>query len=98
MPQRSPLNFSPFNNGSQSVGITTNAGELTLENQGQQVNLYGNATFTLDQDSLELAKQLQQVMADIVAYLEQHGATEQSHQTIVNTQQNNVSEVANPFV
>ena len=43
--------FKPFQNDSQSVGL----GEFTLENQGEQVNLYGSATFTLDKQSLATA-------------------------------------------
>lgn len=90
-------NFLPFQNDSQSVGLKSKAGELTLENQGEQVNLYGNATFTLDKDSLDLAKQLQQVMNEIVAYLEKNVAQTVSHEAIKQAEQNNVSEVANPF-
>lgn len=89
--------FQAFANDSQSVGLTNPAGELTLENQGQQVNMYGNISLTIDQDSLVLAKQLQQVMNDIVAYLESHKAQDISHDDIEKSQQANVTEVANPF-
>ena len=89
--------FQAFANDSQSVGLTNPAGELTLENQGQQVNMYGNISFTIDQDSLALAKQLQQVMNDIVAYLESHKAQDISNDDIEKSQQANVTEVANPF-
>lgn len=54
--------FKPFQNDSQSVGL----GEFTLENQGEQVNLYGSATFTLDKQSLATAKQLQDVLSQII--------------------------------
>lgn len=89
--------FSPFQNDSQSVGLMSKAGELTLENQGGQVNLYGNVIFTLDKDSLDLAKQLQQVANDIVTFLEKNAADTISHEAIESAQQSNVSEVANPF-
>ncbi len=89
--------FLPFQNDSQSVGLTSKAGEITLENQGEQVNLYGNVTFTLDKDSLAIAKQLQQVMNEIVSFLEKNNAQTQSHTTIEQAAQTQVSEVANPF-
>lgn len=90
-------NFQPFSNASQSVGLTSDVGELTLENQGQQVNLYGNATFTIDKESLALARQLQQVMGDIVAFLEKNHAETIAYADVVKAQQANVSEVDNPF-
>lgn len=90
-------NFQPFSNDSQSFGLTSDAGELTLENQGQQVNLYGNATFTIDKESLALARQLQQAMTDIVAFLEKNNADKITHADVVKAQQANVSEVDNPF-
>lgn len=89
--------FAPFKNDNQSVGLTSQSGELTLENQGQQVNLYGSATFTLDKDSLDLARQLQQVLTDMIVFLEQHQADERTHENVTQVQQANVSEVANPF-
>lgn len=89
--------FLPFANTSQSVGLSSKAGELTLENQGEQVNLYGNATFTVDNDSLILAKQLQQVVNDMVSYLEKNNAHAITHEQIKQSEQANVETVANPF-
>lgn len=89
-----PKKFEPFNNDSQSVGL----GELTLENQGEQVNLYGSATFTVDKDSLAQAKQLQQVLNDIVTYLESHGANAVNKADIKAAEQANVDVVKNPFL
>lgn len=86
--------FQPFQNDSQSVGI----GDLTLENQGQQVNLYGSATFTLDKQSLATAKQLQAVLTDIVAYLETTDAPTTNPAEIDHQQQQTVEEVRNPFL
>lgn len=89
--------FLPFANASQSVGLTSKAGELTLENQGEQVNLYGNATFTIDKDSLALAKQLQQVLTDMVAYLEKNNAQAISPEQVKQAEAANVTKVDNPF-
>lgn len=91
-------NFRPFANDSQSVSVQGETGELTFENQGEQVNFYGNATFYLDRQSLELATQLQQQFANIVAYLQRQNAENKEHSQTVATQQANVTEVANPFL
>ena len=86
--------FQPFANNNQSVGLA----DLTLENQGDQVNLYGSATFTIDKDSLALAKSLQNTLTEIVSYLESHNAANVDKVDVIKTQQDNVSEVANPFL
>lgn len=86
--------FQPFQNDSQSVGI----GDLTLENQGQQVNLYGSATFTLDKQSLATAKQLQAILTDIVAYLEATDAPTTNRAEIDHQHQQTVTQVRNPFL
>lgn len=86
--------FKPFQNDSQSVGL----GELTLENQGKQVNLYGSATFTIDKQSLATAKELQGVLAEIIAYLEANQAQTIEHAAIEKQQQQQVDEVSNPFL
>lgn len=91
-------NFQPFANDSQSVSVEGETGELTFENQGEQVNFYGNATFCLDRQSLELAMQLQQQFANIVAYLQRQNAENKEHSQTVATQQANVTEVVNPFL
>lgn len=91
-------NFQPFANDSQSVSVQGETGELTFENQGEQVNFYGNATFYLDRQSLELATQLQQQFANIVAYLQRQNAENKEHSQTVATQQANVTEVVNPFL
>ena len=86
--------FKPFQNDSQSVGL----GEFTLENQGEQVNLYGSATFTLDKQSLATAKQLQDVLDQIIAYLESHQAQTVEKSTTQQQQASHVDEVNNPFL
>nr|WP_315041380.1 hypothetical protein [uncultured Moraxella sp.] len=91
-------NFAPFQNDSQSVSISTDVGEITFENQGDQVNMYGNASFTIDKQSLELAKQLQQQFAEMVDFLQKNGASQIDHAQIAQEQQANVTEVTNPFL
>ncbi|ELA08674.1 hypothetical protein MOMA_08951 [Moraxella macacae 0408225] len=91
-------NFQPFANDSQSVSVQGETGELTFENQGEQVNFYGNATFYFDRQSLELATQLQQQFANIVAYLKQQNVQNTEHSQIITEQQTNVTQVANPFL
>ena len=86
--------FKPFQNDSQSVGL----GDLTLENQGQQVNLYGSATFTIDKQSLATAKELQGILAQIIDFLEVNQAQTIEKADIVKQQQQQVDEVNNPFL
>lgn len=86
--------FKPFQNDSQSVGL----GDLTLENQGQQVNLYGSATFTIDKQSLATAKELQGVLAEIIDFLEANQAQTIEKSDLVKLQQQQVDEVNNPFL
>lgn len=85
--------FLPFQNDSQSL----NLGEFTVENQGEQVNLYGSMTLTIDKQSLENAKALQRILNQAIAYLENHNAAQQDEHTTLEQQQGNVTEVANPF-
>lgn len=88
------LNFQPFLDDDKSVGIE----DLTLENQGEQVNLYGNATFTIDRQSLATAEALAKVFADMVVYLKQQNAQNIDRSQNLTEQQNKVSEVSNPFL
>lgn len=87
-------NFQPFLDDDKSVGMQ----DLTLENQGEQVNLYGSATFTIDRQSLELAEDLSKIFNDMVSYLKQHNAQNIDLSQTLAEQQANVSEVANPFL
>lgn len=87
------LEFKPFANNSQSVGIS----ELTLENQGQQVNIYGSLTLTIDKGSLSYAKELQRILTEAVAYLESQNASQIDISDVQKAQQANVAEVKNPF-
>ncbi len=58
--------FKPFENGTESHSIH----DLTLENQVDSINLYGNLQITKDQAGLKAAKVLQSYINDIVAQLE----------------------------
>ncbi|EJO34272.1 hypothetical protein ABLT88_02545 [Acinetobacter radioresistens] len=59
--------FKPFENGTESSAIY----DLTLENQLDCVNIYGNLQITRDQQGLQAAKKLQAFMNDLVQALEQ---------------------------
>ena len=58
--------FKPFENGTESHSIH----DLTLENQVDSINIYGNLQITKDQVGLKAAKVLQSYINDIVAQLE----------------------------
>ena len=59
--------FKPFENGTESSAIY----DLTLENQLDCDNIYGNLQITKDQQGLQAAKKLQAFMNDLVQALEQ---------------------------
>lgn len=88
------LNFQPFLDDSRSVGID----DLTFENQGEQVNFYGNASFTFDRQSLELAEALAKTFQDIADYLKQQNVQNIDRSETLAKQQANVSEISNPFL
>lgn len=85
--------FNPFANNSQSLSL----GEFTVENQGEQLNLYGSMTLTLDKQSLDNAKALQAILTQAIAYMQKHQAGQQDKQAIIEQQQANVKMVKNPF-
>ncbi|MCO8079277.1 MULTISPECIES: hypothetical protein [Acinetobacter] len=58
--------FKAFENGTESHGIH----DLTVENDLDRVNLYGNLQITKDQEGLKVAKVLQALLNDIVNHLE----------------------------
>lgn len=88
------LNFTPFLDDDKSVGID----DLTFENQGEQVNFYGNASFTLDRQSLEVAETLAKTFTEIANYLKQHNAQNTERSETLAKQQANVNEIINPFL
>lgn len=79
--------FKPFENGNESCSIE----DLTLENQVDSVNLYGNLQITKDQHGLQLAKQLQTFINSMVAELEKQPLPEKIQ---IKTEQ----EIENPFL
>ena len=80
--------FKPFENGTESHAIH----DLTLENQCDRVNIYGNLQITKDQAGLAAAKALQAYLNAIVAKLE--AETDLPEQIIDAATQ----EVENPFL
>lgn len=86
--------FTPFADDESSL----NLGEMTLENQGQQVNLYGSATFTLDRQSLAQAQHLHDLLGQIVSYLQAHNAQDFERKDHQAYQQTNIDTVRNPFL
>lgn len=86
--------FTPFADDEASL----NLGEMTLENQGQQVNLYGSATFTLDRQSLTQAQHLHDLLGQIVSYLQAHNAQDFERKDYQAYQQANIDTVRNPFL
>jgi hypothetical protein len=58
--------FKPYENGTESHAIH----DLTLENDLDCVNLYGNLQLTKDQAGLAAAKALQALLNDVVKTLE----------------------------
>lgn len=61
------INFKPFNDEVSSSTIDN----LTLENQGDRLSIYGSLQITLDQKGLDYARQLQHVLNETVQYLQQ---------------------------
>lgn len=86
--------FTPFADDEASL----NLGEMTLENQGQQVNLYGSATFTLDRQSLTQAQHLHDLLGQIVSYLQAHNAQDFERKDHQDYQQATIDTVRNPFL
>lgn len=65
MTQNSP-NFRPFEDDTSSSQLD----QLTLENQGDRVSLYGSLQITRDQVGLTRAHQLKQILEAAIAELE----------------------------
>lgn len=86
--------FVPFADDDASLNLA----ELTLENQGQQVNLYGSVTFTLDRQSLAHACKLHDILGQIVGYLQAHDAQDFDRSDHQAHQQANVDTIRNPFL
>lgn len=80
--------FKPFENGTESHSIH----DLTLENQEDRINIYGNLQITKDQEGLKAAKVLQAYLNEMVKTLEQ--ATDLPEKISTQTE----GEVENPFL
>ena len=78
--------FVPYANESDVLEI----GNLTIENRIDRISLSGDIDLTLDKPGLALAKQLQTLLADVVAQLEKQELPDQLPPP-------EVTSVANPF-
>ncbi|WP_215404226.1 hypothetical protein [Janthinobacterium sp. JC611] len=78
--------FIPYANESDVLEI----GNLTIENRIDRVSISGDIDLTLDKPGLVLAKQLQKLLADVVAQLEKQALPDQLPPP-------EVTSVANPF-
>lgn len=80
--------FKPFQQGNESHGIQ----DLTLENDIDRINVYGNLQLTKDQTGLAAAKALQHYINAIVECLENETDLPEKIQT------DHGDEVENPFL
>lgn len=78
--------FVPYANESDVLDI----GGLTIENRVDRISISGDIDLTLDKPGLALAKQLQTLLADVVAQLEKWDLPAQLPPPVVTS-------VANPF-
>lgn len=80
--------FKPYDNDSESHAIH----DLTLENQFDCINLYGNLQISRDQKGLQAAKALQAYLNDIIQTLEQTPNLPEA------LQRPEAEEIENPFL
>ena len=80
--------FKPFEKGDESTKIY----DLTLENQTDCINIYGNLQISHDQEGLKTAKALQAFLNDLVKTLESETNLPEKIQI------QNAKEIENPFL
>ena len=80
--------FKPFAKGAESHSIH----DLTLENDVDRINIYGNLQLTKDQAGLDAAKVLQAFLNDVVKVLESEIDLPEQ------IQNKDSNEVENPFL
>ncbi|MFB2538655.1 MULTISPECIES: hypothetical protein [unclassified Acinetobacter] len=66
--------------------------DLTIENQGDRLSIYGSLNLQLDQASLQDALALQAILQDAITFLQQQDLPEK----VANSPQGD--EIANPFL
>ncbi len=79
--------FKAFENGTESHSIH----DLTLENDVDRINIYGNLQITKDKIGLAAAKALQAALNDIVQQLEASELPEK-------LEREDADEIENPFL
>ncbi len=67
------MSFKVFQDDTASIDI----GDLTIENNDERVAIFGSLNIGRDQQGLNQAKQLQAIINDMVAYLQQQDLPEQ---------------------
>jgi hypothetical protein len=64
------MNFRAFADDSTTIQV----GDLTLENQGDRLSVYGSLDITRDRDGLAKARELKYILEGVVAALAEESA------------------------
>lgn len=81
------MTFKAFSDSSSSYTLDN----LTFENQGDRLSIYGSLQITEDQQGLAFAQQLADILQQTIKYLEQQDLPEQI------TSPEDPEEMTNPF-